>query len=425
MPEQRFAIIDPAAGISGDMLLGALIDAGAPSAWIEGLPARLGIPDVTIRVEQTDRNGVQARKVTVTLADGRSEGPSEPHGPGEHDHSHGGHDGPHRHVSDLIAMVDGADISDWVRKRARQAFTLIGEAEGRVHGQPARDVMLHELGALDALVDIVGGIEGFEQLGVTTVYARPVATGNGWVRGAHGVMPIPAPATGLLLEGLAIGPDGPVAGEATTPTGAALLRVLTNGPPPTHWRAVSSGWGAGSRNPDGYANALRVVVAEGAGEAAEVVTVATDLDDLSPEYVEPLRQALTDAGALDVQVWGTAMKKGRPGYRVEALVEPSDVELVAEAFFRHSTTAGVRTWHSKRITLPRRHVVVETASGSAKVKLLDGPEGVRAKAEYDDVMTLARAESTPAFRVAADLQERAMRLVPEAGRRPEIPKKES
>ncbi len=423
MPEERFAIIDPAAGISGDMLLGALIDAGASTPWLLGLPARLGIPEVAVGVERVDRNGVQATKVTVSLPDGRSEGPSEPHGSAGP--SHVDHHGTHRRVSELLAMVDRADISDWVRERARRAFVLIGEAEGRVHGQPPSDVMLHELGALDALVDIVGGVEGFEQLGISRVYTRPVATGSGWVRGAHGMMPVPAPATGLLLEGLPIGPDGPVTGEATTPTGAALLRVLTIGPPPTHWRAVRGGWGAGSRNPDGYANALRVIVAEGAAEAEEVVTVATDLDDLSPEYVEPLRQALTEAGALDVQVWGTAMKKGRPGFRVEALVAPAQVDQVTEAFFRHSTTAGVRSWRSKRVTLPRRQVLVETSAGSAQVKLLDGPDGVRAKAEYDDVVTLARAERKPAHRVAADLQARALRLVPDGGRRPDIPEKES
>ncbi len=425
MPEERFAIIDPAAGISGDMLLGALIDAGASTDWLRGLPARLGIPEVTVDIGRVDRNGVQATKVTVSLPDGRSEGPSEPHGSEEQVHGHENHHGPHRRVSDLIAVVDGADVSDWVRERARKAFVLIGEAEGRVHGQPPGEVMLHELGALDALVDIVGGVEGFEHLGISRVYTRPVATGSGWVRGAHGVMAVPAPATGFLLEGLPIGPDGPVTGEATTPTGAALLRVLTSGPPPTHWRAVRGGWGAGSRNPDGYANALRVIIAEGAAEAEEVVTVATDLDDLSPEYVEPLRQALTEAGALDVQVWGTAMKKGRPGFRVEALVSPEKVDCVTEAFFRHSTTAGVRSWRSKRVTLPRRQVLVETSAGSAQVKLLDGPDGVRAKAEYDDVVTLARAERKPAHRVAADLQARALRLVPDAGRRPDIPEKES
>jgi uncharacterized protein (DUF111 family) len=168
-----------------------------------------------------------------------------------------------------------------------------------------------------------------------------------------------------------------------------------------------------------------VIVAQGAAEAGEVVTVATDLDDLSPEYVDPLRVALIEAGAIDVQVWGTSMKKGRPGFRVEALVSPEKVDPVTEAFFRHSTTAGVRTWRSKRVTLPRRQVVVETPTGSAHVKLLDGPDGVRAKAEYDDVVTLARADGKPAHRVAADLQERALRLVPDTGRRSEIPQRES
>jgi uncharacterized protein (TIGR00299 family) protein len=424
MSEQQFAIIDPAAGISGDMLLGALIDAGASIDWLQGLPARLGIPEIAVEAMRVDRNGVQATKVTITLPDGRSEGPSEPHGPGGHDHGPEGAHGPHRRVSELLDLVAKADVSDWVRERAQRAFELIGEAEGRVHGMPAGDVTLHELGALDALVDIVGGVEGFEHLGITRVYTRPLATGNGWVRGAHGVMPVPAPATAFLLEGLPIGPDGPVTGEATTPTGAALLRVLSEGLPPGYWRPLRGGWGAGSRNPDGYANALRVIVAEGAAEAQEVVTVATDLDDLSPEYIEPLRVALTEAGALDVQVWSTSMKKGRPGFRVEALVVPEKLDHVTEAFFRHSTTAGVRTWRSKRVTLPRRQVVVDTPTGPAHVKLLDGPDGVRAKAEYDDVVTLARAERKPAHRVAADLQERALRLVPDTDHRSEIPKKE-
>jgi uncharacterized protein (DUF111 family) len=154
-------------------------------------------------------------------------------------------------------------------------------------------------------------------------------------------------------------------------------------------------------------------VAEAAGEAAVVVTLATDLDDLSPEYVEPLRQGLFEAGALDVQLWGTAMKKGRPGFRIEALVEPTRADAVTEAFFRHSPTAGVRSWSSKRVTLPRRQVSVGTKTGMARVKLVDGPDGVRAKPEYDDVVTLAKAERKPAYAVAADLRHRALRLEPE------------
>ncbi len=429
MPETRLAIIDPAAGIAGDMLLGALIDLGAPPEWLKGLPARLGMPEVEVDITPADRNGVGGTKVTVRLPGGHSELPSEPHqgltAKGlhpDHEHSHG----PHRKVTDLIEVVERADLSPWVRQRARQALELIGEAEGRVHGQPAEDVTLHEVGALDVLVDIVGGVEGFEQLGVKRIHSLPVALGSGWVRSAHGTIPVPAPATGLLIEGLEIGDDGPVEGEATTPTGAALLRVLSSGAPPTGWRALRTGWGAGTRNPAGYANALRVFLAEAAVEAETVITLVTDLDDLSPEYVEPLREALFDAGALDAQVWVTAMKKGRPGFRVEAQTAPDRADDVMDAFFRHSPTAGVRSWSAKRVTLPRRQVSVGTATGTARVKLVEGPDGVRAKPEYDDVVALAKAQRKPAYEVAADLRHRALRLEPEdRERRPNVTNKES
>jgi len=417
MPEAPFAVIDPSAGISGDMLLGALIDVGAPVEWLEAVPGRLGIPDVTIGVEQVDRNGIRCTKVNVLLPDGSTEGPSQPHQAGDENRAEAHGHGAHRHVGELLDMVGRADLSPWVATRARRAFELIGEAEGRIHGQEAHAVMLHEVGALDALVDIVAGVEGFEQLGIQRVYSRPVALGNGWVRSAHGTIPVPAPATGILTEGLEIGPDGPVTGEATTPTGAALLQVLTEGPPPNHWRPTRSGWGAGSRNPDGYANALRVIVAEAAEEAETVVTIATDLDDLSPEYVEPLREALFEAGALDVQVWTTAMKKGRPGFRIEALTPPTRTTEVTDAFFRHSTTTGVRAWESKRVTLPRRQVSVGTSAGPARVKVVDAPDGPRAKPEYDDVRAVARAAHKPAHRVAADLRDEALRQVPESSGR--------
>ena len=423
------AIIDPAAGIAGDMLLGALLDVGAPHEWLRGLPARLGMPQVEVEITQADRNGVGGTKVTVRLPGGHSELPSAPHQADpvaglhpDHLHSHG----EHRRVSDLIEIVERADLSVWVRQRARQALELIGAAEGRVHGQPAADVALHEVGALDVLVDVVGGVEGFEQLGIRRIHSLPVALGSGWVRSAHGTIPVPAPATGLLIEGLEIGADGPVVGEATTPTGAALLRVLTCGPPPEGWRAVRSGWGAGTRNPPGYANALRLFLAEAAVEAETVVTIASDLDDLSPEYVEPLRQGLFDAGALDVQVWGTSMKKGRPRFRIEALVAQDRADEVTQAFFRHSPTAGVRSWSAKRITLPRRQIVVGTEAGTARVKLVEGPDGLRAKPEYDDVVALARAEQKPAYEVAADLRHRALRLEPDdRERRPNVTHKES
>src|SRR3989440_7155654 len=292
----RIAILDPAAGISGDMTLGALLSLGVPPAWLEGLPARLGLAGVGVTVRDAVRCGVGCKQVEFTI-------PEQPHG---------------RHVGELLRLVERAPVSDWVRDRAVQAFRLVGEAEGRVDGLPPERVHLHEVGAVDAVLDIVGAIEGFEQLGVEAVYTWPVAVGRGWVEATHGTLPVPAPATAILLEGLEIAAGGPVEGEATTPTGAALLRGLASGAPPARWRLVKSGGGAGQRNPEHYPNALRVVVAEQAAEAGRVTLLATDLDDMSPEYVEPLRQALVAAGALDVQTRPVQMKKGRAGFRIEA-----------------------------------------------------------------------------------------------------------
>jgi uncharacterized protein (TIGR00299 family) protein len=445
MADGRFAILDPAAGISGDMLLGALVAAGAPADWLRGLPARLGAPEVTVEITEVARCGVRATKVDVILPGGAREHPAESvhtnhghdhqgdhdhheHGPGN-GHAHGSHlPGPHRHIGDLIAAVERAPVSSWVREHAVRAFRLLGEAEGRVHGVPAEQVALHEVGAVDALIDIVGAIEGFERLGIDRVCNRPVGLGSGWVRAAHGVIPVPAPATALLLEGIDIGPNGPVSGEAVTPTGAVLLRVLSEGAPPARWRAVSGGaWGAGGRDPSNYPNALRLIIAQPAAEAGDVVVLSTDLDDLSPEYLDPLREALVAAGALDVQVWSTQMKKGRTGFRIEAVVGAADADSVSSAFFRHSTTAGVRRQSAERVTLTRRELEVEAADGTrVRVKVLDAPDGPRMKPEFDDVAALARRTGRPVHEVARDLRDRAIRLVnAESAARLQTPNKES
>jgi pyridinium-3,5-bisthiocarboxylic acid mononucleotide nickel chelatase len=385
----RIAILDPAAGISGDMLLGALVDAGAPRDWLEGLPARLGIPQVTIRIGSVQRAGLRAAQVDVRI-------------PEPDDHGHG------RHIGELQAMVRAAALSADVAERAVRAFQLIGEAEGRVHGTTAERVHLHEVGALDAVIDIVGAIEGFERLGVEAVYHRPVAVGHGWVQTAHGRLPVPAPATALLLEGQEISTEGPVEGEATTPTGAALLRVLSAGPPPSRWRLVSSGWGAGQRDPRGYPNALRLMLATAALEAGVVEVVTTDLDDLSPEYLEPVRAAVFGAGAVDCVTWPLNAKKGRGGMRVEAVVPAEHAEAVIDALFRHSTTAGVRRATVTRHTLPRRELALElNGAGRVRVKVWDAPGGARWKAEFDDVAAAAERLGRPAWEVAREVERKA------------------
>src|SRR5207247_2319546 len=219
------SILDPAAGISGDMTLGALLSLGVPATWLEELPARLGLAGVRVAVRGVRRSGVGCKQVEFAI-------PEQPHG---------------RHVSEIVQLVERAPLTTAVKERAVRAFRLLGEAEGRVHGVPAERVHLHEVGAVDAVLDIVGAIEGFERLGVDAVYNWPVAVGTGWVEAAHGRLPVPAPATTILLEGVEVASGGPVEGEATTPTGAALVRVLSAGPPPARWRMIGAGWGAGRR----------------------------------------------------------------------------------------------------------------------------------------------------------------------------------
>ena len=387
----RIAILDPAACISGDMTLGALLSLGVPTSWLEELPARLGVGDVGVTVRDVRRSGITCKQIDFKI-------PEQPHG---------------RHVGELIKLVERAPVSDWVKERAVRALRLVGEAEGRVHGVAAEQVHLHEVGAVDAVLDIVGGIEGFERLGVEAIYNLPVAVGNGWVDAAHGRLPIPAPATAILLEGLELASGGPVEGEATTPTGATLLRVLSSGAPPERWRMRGSGWGAGQRDPKHYPNALRIVLAESAGEAARVVLLATDVDDMSPEYVEPLRQALVNAGALDVQTWAVQMKKGRQGFRVEVMAPEAVADAVAAELFRHSTTAGVRRWVAERTTLPRHQLTVRVDGVAVRVKVLDGGTP-RVKPEYDDVLAAAQALGRPPLDVARAVERDAVALIAKA-----------
>jgi len=429
MNDQRLAIIDPSAGIAGDMLLAALVDAGASEAWLRTLPARLGLEGVSVELERVTRCGISCARVKVTLSDGLAEHPNPNYGDEHHDavadhlrphqhrhaqedHVHAGGASGHRHLRDLLAIVAGAPLTPWVRDRAVEALRLLCAEEAKVHGVPVDDVALHEVGALDAIVDIVGCIEGFEQLGITRVATMPLAFGSGWVRTAHGVMSIPAPVTARLAEGLAIGPNGPVTGEATTPTGAALLRVLVNSAVPPRWRVGATAWGAGTRDPAAYPNAVRLVLAESSAEAGQVVTLSTDVDDMSPEYLDPLREALMNSGALDVQIWGTIMKKGRPGFRIEVICSPDTVEGVTEALFLHSTTLGVRRTVHDRITLRRSDLHVVAGNGQdVAVKVVHTAAGVRAKAEFEDVKRVAEQTGRPAFEIAREVEAAARSMV--------------
>ena len=395
------AILDPAAGISGDMFLGALIDVGASRTWLEGLPARLGYPDVRVDVSTVTRGAVAATRVEFRI-------PADD-GSGDRHHTDDAHG---HHVRDVLARIASAPLTAWVRERATRVFEELAAAEAQVHGTTPDAVHLHEVGATDAVLDIVGAVEGIAELGVSSVYSLPVAVGSGWVRAAHGALPVPAPATAVLLEGQELVHGGPIVGEATTPTGAALLRVLSQGPPPARWRLLRSGWGAGTRDAVGYPNAFRLLLVEPAVEAGILEVIATDLDDLQPEYLDPVRAAVFAAGAVECVAWAVQGKKGRMGLRVEALAPMDRAEAVVQALLAHSTTAGVRRTVATRVTLPRREVIVElSAEHRVRVKVWDGPEGPRWKAEFDDVLAVAERLSRPAWMVARDAERRAGAVV--------------
>jgi len=288
----RIAILDPFSGIAGDMMLGALLGVGLDAEWLHALPTRLGLPDVRVDIREVLRGELVCWKVDFDI-------PPQPHG---------------RHIAEIRELVARSGAPEPVRERADAVFIAIATAEGEIHGMPAEEVHLHEVGAVDAILDVVGVVWGLQELGVEAVRCGPLRTGDGTVRAAHGLLPVPAPATLKLLEGHAVQPGPEGAGELVTPTGAGLVRVLSSGPPPASYVPLRSGFGAGTKDFAGRANALRVILAEvedaSAGDGREVVTVlACDVDDMSPEYlageyrdklgahIASVRKAAADVGA--------------------------------------------------------------------------------------------------------------------------------
>lgn len=388
------AILDPFSGISGDMTLGALVDVGLDAAWLRALPERLGLPGVSVEVHVVRRGGIACRKVDFQI-------PPQPHG---------------RHIREIRALVAAAAIPDVVRERADSVFTLIAKQEGAIHGVPAEKVHLHEVGAVDAILDVVGAVWGFEELGVSSVYCGPIALGDGTVRAAHGELPVPAPATMRILEGLAVRPGPEGSGELVTPTGAALVRILSSGPPPREFVPRRSGFGAGTRDFRGRANALRIVLADSDrgqryATTEDLVVLAADVDDMTGEYLGSVADRLRASGALDVVLIATSMKKGRPGTRLEVLAHPATASDLERILFLETSTLGVRRARIERSALPRerRELTVLGRQIGVKVAQLPGG-GVRAKPEFEDVARVADALGRPrheVFFLAHEAAERA------------------
>lgn len=375
----RLAHLDLIGGAAGDMLFAALIDAGADASSVFADLASLPIEHRDPRLETVTRGRIRALRLSGTPATGQ----------------------PPRRLAEILAIIRGGGLPDALVERAAGVFGRLVEAEGRVHGQPPADVLLHEAGDDDAIFDVVGVLLALQSLGVETVTASPVPLGGGRARSG---MTWPGPATLELLKGLpASGP--PPDGEATTPTGAALIASLATvfGGLPT-MTILGTGYGAGSRDLSGPPNVVRVVV----GEATEpswriergLRVVEANIDDLSPQLIADAAEALFAAGALDVWQTPIQMKRGRLAVTISALVPPAKLDAVNEVFFLTTTTLGVRSHVVDRVVLHRDSEIVELHGGSVRIKRgWLGDDVVTAMPEHADLETLAKATGIPVRRL--------------------------
>jgi pyridinium-3,5-bisthiocarboxylic acid mononucleotide nickel chelatase len=387
------AYLDCTTGISGDKFLAALLDAGAPLEAVRDAITAID-PTITISVEPVMRAGVSALHVSVG-AD------SEPAS---------------RTWTSISSLIEGAALAEPVRRTALAAFELLAEAEAAVHGVAPGEVHFHEVGAIDSIADVVGVAAALHALDIDTLTCGTVAVGSGTVETAHGILPVPAPATALLLRGVQV-EEGPLPGEATTPTGAALVRVCAAsfGPLPA-MTLVAVGHGAGTRDPAGVANVARVLLGEAAAADAElalgpVVELETTVDHLSAEHLAFCIEELMTAGALDVWHTPVLMKKGRAGAAVSVLCQPTEEARLAALMAELTGTLGIRVRRISRYVVPRESRTVETSFGPVRVKIAGSGVWQRVRAEYEDLAAIARRESTPVDVIAREAEAQARELL--------------
>lgn len=375
----KVAVFDPCSGISGNMILGALLDNGlAVEDLIAGLRV-LPLSGWDIVASKVMRGGLQGTHVEVAIP---------------HEHVH-------RHLSDIVGIIEPSSLDPWVKKMALKAFELLASAEAAAHGIGVDEVHFHEAGAMDAIIDVVGSCLGMHLLGVEKVYSSPVAVGTGTVECAHGIMPLPAPATSRLLEGVPVVPtDEPF--ELTTPTGAAVLTALVESwDTPPAYTGISNGMGAGTREGKTRANLLRLVIGNTVADdlcetGNNCVKIEAVIDDLDPRIWPTLNAKILQAGALDCYARNCLGKKGRPAMELVVHLPADARESVLSVVFAHSSTLGVRISDVERIVLRREFKQVTTRYGGVSVKLgYYRGKLVSAEPEFDDCADLADAAGVP------------------------------
>ena len=379
--------LDCFSGASGDMILGALLDLGLPLDDLRGALGSLAIDYGGVSTARVQRAGVAATKFLVA-----AEQPSDPH------HHR------HYHLKGIVAQIERSALSAAGKARAIHLFERLAEAEAAIHNMPIEKVHLHEVGALDSIIDIVGAVYGFEQLGADRILSSPLNVGGGTVTCAHGVFPVPAPATARLLQGVPVY-AGDVQMELVTPTGALLVTgyAAAYGPMP-QMTLDQIGYGAGDRDPKQHPNVLRMMVGQSdvAQHARRVVEILCEIDDMNPQLFGPLMDQLHTAGALDVFYAPVQMKKNRPGTLVTVLSRPEDRDRLAGILFAETTTIGVRYQEMLRECLEREFVNVETPAGVIRFKVAKrGGRVLNAAPEFDDCARIAAERGLPVKDVQA------------------------
>jgi uncharacterized protein (TIGR00299 family) protein len=364
------------------MTVGALLDLGVPLGTIEAAVQAVGLRDVTLASERVERCGIAATKFRVHTA---------------HEHDGHGRHHPHRPYAAVRDLVAGSDLAPAVREQALAVFARLAEAEGAAHGVPPETVEFHEVGAVDAIVDVVGAVAGLRHLGVERAWVAPLPLGQGMIRAAHGPLPVPGPAVVSLLAGRAVRfEDG--GAELVTPTGAALVAALTEAGPVPSLRIEAVGHGAGTRELPDRPNLLRMVLGTPVVETGrdEVIVLEATIDDMTPELYEHVIDRLLAVGAKDVFLTPVVMKKSRPGVTLSVLAAPADRERLAGIVFAETSTIGLRWAPWTRVVLPRESRAVETEYGTVSVKLATAPDGtVNVAPELDDCRRVAAARGVP------------------------------
>ena len=389
----RIVYFDCPSGASGDMILGALVDAGVSLEAMRAALTTLPIRGWTIGVREVRRGDFRATKVDVELVHAQ--------------------DHPHRTLADVLTILRGGALPAAALVAAERVFTRLAEAEARAHGTTREAVHFHDVGAIDAIVDVAGAAIGLTLLDATAVHASALPVGSGFVDGPHGRIPVPAPGTAELLKGWPVVDTG-ARGELVTPTGAAILTTLATPGAMPAMTLDSVGYGAGTRDPAGTPNVLRCFVGEASGAGADetVIQAETTIDDMSPQLYEPLVERLLGAGALDVFLTPVIMKRSRPGVVVTVLCAAARLDDLTTALFRETSTIGVRWSEWKRRRLPREIVTLTTTYGPIpfKVSRLDG-RVITVTPEFADVVRVARERGAAVREVLEQVRAEGLSLL--------------